>query len=764
MKPRLVLDALATTCALALVSIGNAQTPAFLSAKRIASTLNQDDELAIGLAIDSAANLYATGWFDGTNDFGGTVLTNRGGQDVFVAKYDASGLLRWARRAGGATPEEDAGRGIGVDADGNVYVTGGFRGDADFGTNIVSAPLDTAFFLAKYDSAGTVQWVRQSIGSDTVYGTGLAVDTGGNCYAVGYFNNGQVVAFGTANLTSSHFTGYGTFLVKCDIAGQVQWARLLDSPQRCYSTSVAVDAGGDAYVPASFNNSLTLGGTLLTSTGGSDGLVARFNSAGVLQWVQQLTGAGDCGGFAVSARTAGSVHLVGGFGNAAGDTVSFGPAVTLTNVGGGPVGSGVGDAFLAKFESDSAAVEWALRAGGTNWDAFTGVSSDAQGNVYVGGGRDGIGLPGGFNVVVAKYDTDGFEQWTQSSTGTNGALVFAGPVLDASGNCYVAGWFQTNVVFGPHTLTGNGHWDYFLAKVGFTSQRPRLFIADLGSQAQLWWSNSSTYYDLQWSTDLDSWLPVSGAVEWNNNHYYATNPITSAASFFRLASRDPLTNSFMKSFEADNNIQDGVVIETNSYSFIVSQTNAGGFVIVFPDFGLELPVTRAGNALRNESGPIELPDSYLLEVLLLSDGVNKVFAFVGQEKSNPLDVSFNATCWSESSGNLKASDIVGTWSFQGYSDSNLGNTGDGFDSSQFTATITAVGETQVLISMPDLNGTATISGMEATLDNVPLNTGDSTVHTLKLASNGLGLALYRVATELDDPSDVSLRVMLGVKQ
>ena len=65
-----------------------------------------------------------------------------------------------------------------------------------------------------------------------------------------------------------------------------------------------------------------------------------------------------------------------------------------------------------------------------------------------------------------QYDTNGVAQWTQSSTGTNGALAWAGPPVDAGGNCYIAGWFKTNVVFGNNTLTGKGYWDFFLAKIG----------------------------------------------------------------------------------------------------------------------------------------------------------------------------------------------------------------------------------------------------------------------------------------------------------
>src|ERR1700690_1454928 len=126
----------------------------FQWAKRIASTIDTDTELSIGMTLDTNGNCYVTGWFDGTNDFGGVTLTNDGGggQDIFVAKYNSSGTLQWANRAGGSSANRDAGRGIGVDTDGNVYVAGGYYGPADFGSINLAASASQVFFLAKYDN------------------------------------------------------------------------------------------------------------------------------------------------------------------------------------------------------------------------------------------------------------------------------------------------------------------------------------------------------------------------------------------------------------------------------------------------------------------------------------------------------------------------------------------------------------------------------------------------------------------------------------
>ena len=222
----------ATICVALLATSAQAQ---FLWSKRVASTVNQDNELAIGMTLDSHTNCYVTGWFDGTNNFGGVTLTNDnvGGQDIFVAEYNSVGALQWAQQAGGNSGNLDAGRGVGVDTNGNIYVTGGFYGPADFGsTNLLGDPSGAEeFFLAKYNNAGAVQWVQQSVsGGSTVYGLGLAVDGAGNSYAVGYADNSATITFGSVNLINTNTTGYGIFLVKYDNTGTAQWAQLLGGP------------------------------------------------------------------------------------------------------------------------------------------------------------------------------------------------------------------------------------------------------------------------------------------------------------------------------------------------------------------------------------------------------------------------------------------------------------------------------------------------------------------------------------------------------
>jgi hypothetical protein len=113
----------------ALDSNGN-----FLWAKGVggADTVNYASSEAI--ALDGAGGIYVTGSYKGTVDFdpgsGTFALTSAGNSDAIVWKLDTSGNFGWAGQMGGVAA--DSAQGVGIDAVGNVFVAGHFRGTADF--------------------------------------------------------------------------------------------------------------------------------------------------------------------------------------------------------------------------------------------------------------------------------------------------------------------------------------------------------------------------------------------------------------------------------------------------------------------------------------------------------------------------------------------------------------------------------------------------------------------------------------------------------
>nr|MDA3864149.1 SBBP repeat-containing protein [Deltaproteobacteria bacterium] len=131
-----------------------------------------------GIAVDSNGNIYITGRFYGTAEFGSTTLTSAGGNGVFIAKVDSSGNYLWAVKAGGSS--DDRGNGIAVDSNGNSYITGYFGGTAEFGSTTLTSAGGNGVFIAKVDSSGNYLWAVKAGGSSDDRGNGIAVDSNGN--------------------------------------------------------------------------------------------------------------------------------------------------------------------------------------------------------------------------------------------------------------------------------------------------------------------------------------------------------------------------------------------------------------------------------------------------------------------------------------------------------------------------------------------------------------------------------------------------------
>jgi hypothetical protein len=476
-------------------------------AKRIASaTTLPSGEPDVGMCLDTNGNCYVTGFYDGTNDFGGVILTNKsvGGSDIFVAKYNTNGALQWAQRAGGSSPNLNNGRGIGVDTNGNVYVAGGFYGPADFGSSNLPATQNEEFFLAKYNSAGTVQWVQQSVGGnadgeDDVYGTGLAVDGAGNCYAVGVANNGATITFGTTNLLNANTGDYSTFLVKYDNTGTVKWAQLMGGSGWAYACKVAVDTNGNVYVSGCFYGYIEIGTSMVLSSPGStkNMFLAKFNSSGVLTWVQQPTGGDPDGDGGLAVDQAGNVYVP----NFIDSPINFG-SISLTN-------TATYDAFVAKYNS-SGVIQWARMAGGTNlgvYNAYLDNALDSAGNVYAGGALSSAagGNNGSPVAVIAKYSPAGTLQWAYTASGPPASPVSSMVVkcaVDSSNNCFLAGWYQPTNTFGTNVLQPLETWNYFLAKVAAPAP-PTLGIVLSNGVPQLSLAGAiSSIFSLQYSPTL----------------------------------------------------------------------------------------------------------------------------------------------------------------------------------------------------------------------------------------------------------------------
>jgi hypothetical protein len=117
-------------------------------------------------AVDERGRIWLTGGLTGSQDFGGTTLTSRGGSDVFVVQLAADdGSLLWARSFG---DQGDLQRGESIAVrDGAVVVAGTFDGELDFGARALKwsgcstdAWCRTFGFVVQLAADGSAMWSK----------------------------------------------------------------------------------------------------------------------------------------------------------------------------------------------------------------------------------------------------------------------------------------------------------------------------------------------------------------------------------------------------------------------------------------------------------------------------------------------------------------------------------------------------------------------------------------------------------------------------
>ena len=166
------------------------------------------DDLAWSLTIDNSNKIYVTGEFNAYAHFDGIAIPTTGSADVFVACYDDSGTIQWVRKAGGRLV--DRARGIGCDGT-NLYITGQFSLSANFGSYSVTGIDSSEIFMAKISNAGEFQWVTTVAGEADSYenlgyesGIAICAEASGNVYATGALLNGGL--FGNTSLSTYNRT------------------------------------------------------------------------------------------------------------------------------------------------------------------------------------------------------------------------------------------------------------------------------------------------------------------------------------------------------------------------------------------------------------------------------------------------------------------------------------------------------------------------------------------------------------------------------
>lgn len=350
---------------------------------------------------------------------------------------------QWINFYDGPANNDDMATSVVADNSGNVYVAGYSVG--------ISTNQDIT--VLKYNSSGVQQWsVRYNgIGNGQDQALKAVLDASGNVYITGF-----TYAGGTLN---------DIITMKITAAGGIDWI------QRYNGTANLDDAAYDIKLDASLNVYVTGYSTSIST--GIDYTTIKYNSFGIVQWVQKYNGPSNNNdvaraicldqnnnvyitGYSRTGSTSstedfvtikhnsdGIIQWVQRFNPQGNQDVATGIAVDQAGnvvISGYSMVNGMYDFTLAKYNS-SGAMLWLNFSGGTanGNDYLNAMVLDGAGNIYITGTTNDAGL-GGTNITTIKYNPSGLQQWVRKYNGPVNANDSSTSIaLDAGGNVYVAG-------------------------------------------------------------------------------------------------------------------------------------------------------------------------------------------------------------------------------------------------------------------------------------------------------------------------------------
>jgi len=339
------------------------------------------------IATDKNGNCIVLGDFGGIATFGSLNLISPDEYDIYIAKYDPSGNVLWAKKAGGM--DRDEGNGICTDNVGNIIITGSFEGTAIFETFTLTSEEDDDMFVAKYDALGNLLWVKTGSGPYSDCGITVSSDNNNNIVVGGIFS--KSISFDQTTLYDHYpyVADTRSYIVKYDPSGNVMWAnKIVGEGHVTDYIVISCDKSNNVIFTGNFKGKINLDGTTLSSTDSYDFFVAKYDAFGSLLWAKK--GGGEFFDFVtdVAVDENENISIVGSFQG----IVNFNITTLICDEDNHLL-------FIAKYDP-SGDILWAKQGIGSQMSQGTSVSFNMKGNsVVLGELRTQIALD---NIILTN--------------------------------------------------------------------------------------------------------------------------------------------------------------------------------------------------------------------------------------------------------------------------------------------------------------------------------------------------------------------------
>jgi hypothetical protein len=339
---------------------------------------------------------------------------------------------------GGNGPEEAGG--ITLDSSRNAYLCG-ITQSGDFPTKAGLQPNtgggEADAYIVKLTSSGAIDYATYLGGNGADVASQVAV-VGRNVIVAGETSSNN---FPTIHAAQPTFASgiYDAFVTRLNDSGQLVYSTYLGGSKDDYSSGIAIDDSGNAYVAGTTDSDdfPTSQGSGSTHSGGKDLFVAELTANGQLVYSIYLGGSWDEEDHGIAIDRFGNAYVTG-----ATHSENF-PVLNAIQ----PTATGSWDAFVTKV-APGGALAYSTYIGGHGDDFGAAIAVDTEGNTYITGNTLSVDYPtrnpfqsstgGKSDAFVTKLTPDGaldFSTYLGGAKSDTGDCIALGP----HGNVFVSG-------------------------------------------------------------------------------------------------------------------------------------------------------------------------------------------------------------------------------------------------------------------------------------------------------------------------------------
>lgn len=466
-----------------------------------------------------------------------------------------SGFLhaqQWGRNTESAfTNEANA---LVVDQNGNSYIAGYITGETAFEVGVVQpyAPGNGDIYIAKYNSTGSLIWVKQFGGNNSDKAIDLAVDQSGFIYVTGQF-------FGSVNFDGTIVQASGAskdiFLIKMNPSGDVIWAVAEGATGEENAYGIATDNQNNVLLTGQYTGNSSIGGqnfvsmmNPVTNLPSSDLFISKYDSNGNPLWVKTGVAEYEDRGMDIACDDQNNIVLIGQFS----DTLNFGGQII--NNGGYNVG------FITKL-NPAGQTQWfrSIKAGmvvpyavAINISNEIVLTGDFLGNLQYTDANGTSTLSNTYyrKIFVMKTNSNGNYTWG-TTLGSNNDLSARSIAINSGKDIFVTGHFICDLseLHDPQPFLWNsvGFKDLYLWHI--SDQGNSVYIKQAGSKRDdqgkgIAILNNKPILCGSYTSDLNIMKDAVSSYQWNNNNDFNLNNYSTYPSHLYLHG-DESRNSFL---------------------------------------------------------------------------------------------------------------------------------------------------------------------------------------------------------------------------